>query len=519
MAAEPLEDRYGLLTPTRTAPAVLGRTEPRLWTPPLRELTPETSYGFEACDYARELERPLDPWQEFLVVHAGELLPDGRPRFRIVLVLVSRQNGKTEVLVVLSLFWLFKEMRPLVLGTSLLLDAAKESWEKAVALAEATPALADRIPSRGGIRRANGEQTLTTVDNHKYKIAAANRRAGRSKTIDRLIMDEVREQDSWDAYNAGIPAMDAVWDGQAFLISNQGDDRAVVLDSLRDSSIAFIETGEGDPRLGLFEWSAPDGADPEDLEALAQANPNMDRHERRGPFSDVLLGAARRAKVAGGEQLAGFKTESMCMRVHLLNPAIDPDRWALCATPPRSMDALRDRVALCLDVSLDGQHATLIAAAVEPGGRVRLEVVETWSGALCTTALRRDLPALVARVKPRVFGWFPSGPAAAVAAGLAKPQPRRRTTWPPRGVDLAEIQGDVSAVCMGLASLVDGKQVAHPDDELLNLHVNSAQKLWTGDTWRFARRGSGPIDAAYAAAGAAHLAQTMPPPRSKLVVA
>jgi phage terminase large subunit-like protein len=69
----------------------------------LRELTPATSYGFEVIDFARDvLEHPLLPWQEFAVIHGGELLPDGRPRFRIVLLLVSRQNGKTELPVVLS---------------------------------------------------------------------------------------------------------------------------------------------------------------------------------------------------------------------------------------------------------------------------------------------------------------------------------------------------------------------------------------------------------------------------------
>jgi hypothetical protein len=517
MTAEPLDDRYGLLSPPTSPPELLGRTEPRLWTPPLRELTPATSYGFEACEYAKDIGRPLDPWQEFLVVHAGELLPDGRPRFRMVLVLVSRQNGKTEVLVVLSLFWLFKEKRKLVLGTSLLLDAAKESWEKAVELAEEHEPLADQIAT---VRRANGEQTLTTVDKNRYKIAAANRRAGRSKTIDRLVMDEVREQDSFVAYNAAVPAMNAVYDGQAFLISNQGDDTAVVLDSLRKSAVAFIETGEGDPRLGLFEWSAPDGSDPEDVDALAQANPNLGINGGGRIELDNLLREARRAKEAGGEQLAGFRTEAMCMRVHVLDPAIDPDRWVLCKTEPRSMESMRDRVALCLDVSLDGQHATLAAAVVEPGGRVRLEVVKAWSGFGCTTLVRRELPAVVARVKPRVFGWYPNSPAAAVAADLADPKKRhgRRMAWPPPGVTVEEIRAEVPAVCMGLADLVNGRQIAHSDDELMNLHVSSAQKLWTGNTWVFARKGSGPIDAAYAPAGAAHLARTLPPPRSKLVV-
>ena len=48
-----------------------GRTEPRLWTKPLRELTPATSLGFEVIDYARQiLHIELYPWQQWLLIHA-----------------------------------------------------------------------------------------------------------------------------------------------------------------------------------------------------------------------------------------------------------------------------------------------------------------------------------------------------------------------------------------------------------------------------------------------------------------
>jgi phage terminase large subunit-like protein len=245
------------------------------------------------------------------------LLPDGRPRFRQVLVLVARQNGKTELLVILTLYWLYVERVRLVLGTSTNLDYARESWEKAVTRAEETTDLAAEI-APNGIRRANGEQALSTVWGGRYKIAASNRKGGRSLTIDRLVMDELREHHDWDAYNAAIPATNAVWDAQAYLISNQGDDRSVVLNALRDQSIEGL-----DERLGIFEWSSPDGMDATDVEALAMANPNLGRRINL----DALMGDAKRAQAAGGEQLAAFLTEVHCRRVSLLNPAIDMEAW------------------------------------------------------------------------------------------------------------------------------------------------------------------------------------------------
>lgn len=55
-----------------------GYAEPRIWTKPLRELTPETSLGFEVIDYAREvLHVELRPWQKWLLIHALELNEDG----------------------------------------------------------------------------------------------------------------------------------------------------------------------------------------------------------------------------------------------------------------------------------------------------------------------------------------------------------------------------------------------------------------------------------------------------------
>ena len=49
---------------------MMGKTEPRIYTPPLRELTPETSIGFAACEYARTiLKKNLYPWQEWALIH------------------------------------------------------------------------------------------------------------------------------------------------------------------------------------------------------------------------------------------------------------------------------------------------------------------------------------------------------------------------------------------------------------------------------------------------------------------
>lgn len=93
MAAENLEV-FGAIDDERH-----GVTLPRIFTPPLRPLTKETSNGFAVIAFAEiMLHVHLYPWQQWLLVHALELLEDGSYRFRKVIVLVARQNGKTTLM-------------------------------------------------------------------------------------------------------------------------------------------------------------------------------------------------------------------------------------------------------------------------------------------------------------------------------------------------------------------------------------------------------------------------------------
>lgn len=482
----------------------------------------DTSYGFEAVDYAADvLGAPYQQWQRFLVIHAGELLPDGRPRFNFVLVLVARQNGKTEVVVRLTPYWMTETLPavlatgrydhpPVVLGTSTKVEYAKESWEKVLRLMQRRPHLAALIPSHG-VRRTNGEQELCTTEEARYKIAAQNDDAGRSLTVVRGVLDEMRQMQHWDAYDALVNASNAVDEAQVWGLTNQGDERAVVLDQLRDSALLWIHSGgeQGDRRLGLFEWSAAPGSAPDDPAALAAANPALGDRIRL----DNLIGRARRAKAAGGDQLARFQIEVLCMRVRKLDPAVPPEHWAGCRDAALGDDwsAHRGRVACCLDVSLDGLHATLAAGAVTDDGRVALGVVESWDGPDATARLKAELPGLLRRVRPRVLAWFPAGPAAAVAAELVKPRGGRPSQLP-RTVRVHEVRGEATAACMGLGELARTAGLAHNGDPLLEQHVTGAERLWIGDAWRFTRKGAGHCDAAYAAAGAAYEARILPAP-------
>lgn len=510
-------------------PDPIGHTVPRLYTAPAVigppgpcgcgcAHTSDTTYGFGFLAFCTARGVELDPWERWLAIHMGELDADGYPRFRHVLVIVARQNGKTLLLTMLGLYWLFVEMALTVVSMSTNLDYATEAWENGVAIALDDPELANDLPPtpNRGVRRTNGQHALNLNkrgrDRPRWKIAASNRRGGRSLSIDLLMIDELREHFDWSAWMAAVPATNARPGSQVCAFSNGGDPSSVVLLSRRTSSLS----GE-DPGSFIAEWSMPDewttrvhhATDAELIAALAYSNPNLGRRLT----VKALLGDARAAIADGGDVLVKFLTEVGCINQASRNPAIESAKWPdLVERHDLADDALfAQRTALVADVALDGLHASVIAARVLRNGRVASDVVASWAGPDCTTALRRELPALVRRVKPWAVGWFPDGGAAAVASQLAK-----RKSWPPPRVELVEITGEKAAACMGLADLVRNGGLVHPDDELLTAQTLGAERLPLGDRWVFTRE-AGHCDATYALAGAAHLALMAPPNRTALV--
>jgi len=237
----------------------------------------------------------------------------------------------------------------------------------------------------------------------------------------------------------------------------------------------------------LLEWSAPEGSSPLDVHALAAANPTM------GGRIEVesLLADGATALAAGGDALATHLNEVLCLLADNEDEVPFPEQaWAGCLVDGLTMDAVRDRVIVCLDVSPDSQHVSLVAAGQGDDGVVLVEVVAAWKGDRATEEMRSALPDLLRRVRPKSRWFFPAGPAAQLRPDLER--------WKFESFTAA----DTVAACMGLAELVRAGRVRHGGDPLLTDHMVGAKKWPAGDGWRIVRRGAGHVDAAYAAAGA-----------------
>ena len=459
-----------------------GITEPRLYTPPLRTLTRRTSKGYEVAEFAEMIGEPLLPWQRWAAIHALETVPGGDFRFRVVVILVARQNGKSNLKRLVSLWRLYIDGARLVLGVAQDVSLAREQWGMCLETIQASPDLSAELDGRP--RRVNGDEWFRVKMGGRYKIAAANRSAGRGLSIDELNIDELREQRSWDAWSALSKTTMARRNSQIWCMSNAGDDQSVVLNQLRDAALS-----ERDPSIAVFEWSAPDDCELDDPRAWRQANPGL---------GYTVSESAIRTALAT-DPPAVFRTEVLCQRVDQLQGAIDITGWRACEDPQGTMDAHRKRLAACIDVARDGEHVTLAVAAKQADGVVRVEIVKAWP---TTDAVRAELPELLGKMRPKVVGWFPGGP----AGGLAPLMRQVKSS-----VELTG--GKAAEACQGLADLVRTRGILHPGDPLLDAHIKAAERLPSGDGWRFGRKGSNAhVDAAYAAAGAVYLALSMPQP-------
>lgn len=247
-----------------------GSAEPRLCTPPLRELTEETSLGFDVIDFAYDvLGIVLHPWQRAALIRMLELLEDGTLRFETVVILVARQNGKSTLAQVLTIYVLVVWGWPLVLGTAQDLDVAEQLWQEVVDLLQEDEELSELIEN---VVKVNGKKELKLTAGTSYKVKAANRRAGRGLSGNLVLLDELREHQNWDAYGA-ITKTTMARGGASLIValSNAGDIRSRVLRYLR--LIAHKILGDPDGVVAASEGDL-DGPDEGDLDTLK--NPDDD---------------------------------------------------------------------------------------------------------------------------------------------------------------------------------------------------------------------------------------------------
>lgn len=353
-----------------------GYTEPRIYTKPLEELTESNSLGYAAIEYAEKvLRKTLYPWQKFALIHSLEVVGDLEKkwhfRFRTVLFLISRQNGKTVLSEVLASFFLNMLGVESMFGTSLSLDKAEEVWEAVIRDQEDIPELSADIER---VSRTNGNKRLILTDNRQYKVGAPTRRAGRGDSNDLVMLDEIREHRDWETWSAAAASTNAKPNGVIFCFSNAGDPDSIVLRQLRSQAISVINGttaqdfgGEIDENtIGLFEWSAPDDAATNDEDALAQANPALG-------YGRLTMRALMANRSTFPENK--FRSECMCQQVETILPQPFPDgKWDEGTDMTSSIDVASE-LFFGIDMSADRKWTSIGVCGLRDDGNYHIELV------------------------------------------------------------------------------------------------------------------------------------------------
>ena len=286
--------------------------------------------------------------------------------------MVSRQNGKTELSKVIASFFLNVLRVEAVFGTSLSMDKAEEVWEAVIAEQENHADLAQEIQQ---VARRNGGKKLVLTGLRTYKVGAPTRRAGRGDANDLVMLDEVREHRDWETWSAAVASTNAKPNGMTVCFSNAGDPDSIVLRQIRSQAIEKIEGTKSNDfggnvdadALGLFEWSAPEKAETNDIEALAQANP--------------ALGYGRlteRALLANRETFpeSKFRSECMCQQVETILPEPFPDGAWVGGTNEESMIAPESDLFFGIDMSQDRKWTVIAVCGMREDGNYHVEIVD-----------------------------------------------------------------------------------------------------------------------------------------------
>jgi len=370
--------------------ARLGCEVPRVWTPPLRELTPDTTLGYDVIEFAHDyLDIDLLPWERWLFIHGLEIVgsfdDDWQLRFRIVLVLVARQNGKSVMGMVLSLFFMYCLGAALILGTAQDLSQAEEVWEGAVNMAQDNSELASEIEQ---IMRGKGSKELRLSGYRRYKVATPNRKNTRGKTSNLVLLDELREHQTFQAWSAASKTTKAVRSGLVWCMSNAGDGTSVVLRHLRtqahraigdpdgicgdnDDAAPDEETAQAEAEamqsIAIFEWSAPPGCDKWDRDGWAQANPSM---------GYGFLDESTIATDCASDPEDEFRVEDLCQWITAtVEPPFPRGAWE-AGVDDSSQLAPDAEPVFGVDVSADREHSSIAVCGLRSDRKLHGELIE-----------------------------------------------------------------------------------------------------------------------------------------------
>jgi phage terminase large subunit-like protein len=370
-----------------------------------------------------------------------------------VALLVSRQNGKGSVLAARELAGLFLFGEELIIHTAHQYKTSHEAFLRIAPIIANSPDLMRRVrrmPSN------TSEEGVVLKDGRRLLFLARSGASGRGFSGDCVILDEAYDL-TGDQMAALLPTLSARPNPQIWYTSSAPMEKSAVLHAVRDRALAG-----GSPRLSFMEWSAPEGCDPGDRAAWAQANPAL------GIRIDEEFVAAERDALPEPE----FARERLGI----------PDRPAGGGVfPAGAWDALADigsridgTVTFAVEIAEDRSWSCIAAAGTGPSG-VHVEYVDYRRE---TGWLVGRLVELTRRARGSRVVVQPSSAAGALIGALEA-----------AGVPLLKPTAqEYAQACGQLFDAVIDKELRHLAQPALDVSVQGAQKKPAADAWVWNRR-------------------------------
>lgn len=239
------------------------------------------TFGHELAAIAEKLGQPFMPWQRFVADVGCEIDPaSGLPAYREVRVTIPRQSGKTTLFLswqinrCVSRRWRHPQRSAFTAQTG---KDARDKWIDELFPLIRSSALKSLVSSKGSrleINEGMGNEAIKFKTGSLIRLLSTSTSSGHSKTLHQAVMDEVWH-DSDDRREQGLrPAMITVRDAQLLVCSTAGTAGSVVLNRKVDSGREAVlrDSGHG---VAYFEWSAPDGWDPDDEDSYFSFSPAL----------------------------------------------------------------------------------------------------------------------------------------------------------------------------------------------------------------------------------------------------
>jgi hypothetical protein len=453
----------------------------------LTERSGRKTMGPAVARVAQALGTPLMPWQRYVADVGGEVDERGRFVYPLVIVTVPRQSGKTTLMLAQSVQRCLMADRRKTWHTAQTGQAARKKWRE----------LADTItesPLRQVVattRRAAGSEAIVFVNGSELRPHPPTRDGLHGEQGDHNDIDEAWAYDELqgaDVMQAIRPTHATRPGAQTWVYSTRGDRSSTWFHGLIEQGYAGL------PGIALFDFGIPDHADPTDVDVIERHHPAVGFTIER----EFLV--AEQAGMPPGEYARAYGNRPTGAGERI----IPLEAWEAART---LHPAPSGHPAYGVAVSGDGATGTLVAAVLDPTGRVVVEVVDHRPG-------RSWLVDRVLELRDAGQGVAVDrkGPAAPVADRLEL-----------AGVELLPLSAtEATAACQDAYDrLTDpaGPRLLHRSHEALDDAADTAERRYLSDGgWLWKRNPfSAPIEAMSLAAYA--VARSAPEPAPFVVFA